>query len=161
MQIAPISRNEVEKYRQFNEDVTTQAEKINAKFQKNGWKPIVLVKNQLTHKELDLLYCQADVCLVTSLHDGMNLVSKEFVSARKDELGVLILSRFAGSAKELKGAIIINPYSAEQTASAISEAINMPLTLQRQNMKKMREVIKNYNVYRWSAEFMKAVASLD
>jgi len=161
LQIAPISRNEVEKYRQFNEDVTTQAEKINAKFQKNGWKPIVLVKNQLTHKELDLLYCQADVCLVTSLHDGMNLVSKEFVSARKDELGVLILSRFAGSAKELKGAIIINPYSAEQTASAISEAINMPLTLQRQNMKKMREVIKNYNVYRWSAEFMKAVASLD
>jgi trehalose 6-phosphate synthase len=91
----------------------------------------------------------------------MNLVSKEFVASRNDESGVLILSQFAGSSKELKGAIIINPYSAEKTALAIAEALNMPLTLQRQNMKKMREAIKNYNVYRWSAEFMKAIASLD
>jgi trehalose 6-phosphate synthase len=161
LQIAPISREEVDKYRQFNEDVTVQAERINAKFQKNGWKPIVLIKKHLTHTELDSLYRQADVCLVTPLHDGMNLVSKEFVAARDDESGVLILSKFAGSSKELRGAIIINPYSAEQTASAISEALNMPLTQQRQNMKKMREAVKNYNVYRWSAEFMKAAANLD
>lgn len=161
LQIAPISREEVEKYRQFNEDVTAQTERINTKFQKNGWKPIVLIKKHLTHTELDSLYRQADVCLVTPLHDGMNLVSKEFVAARNDESGVLILSQFAGASRELKGAIIINPYSAEQTASSISEALNMPLTQQRTRMKKMREAVKNYNVYRWSAEFMKAVASLD
>jgi trehalose 6-phosphate synthase len=161
LQIAPISREEVEKYRQFNEDVTAQAEKINAKFQKNGWIPIVLVKKHFNHRDLDALYRQANVCLVTPLHDGMNLVSKEFVAARNDESGVLILSQFTGSSKELKGAIMINPYSAEKTALAISEALNMPLTLQRQNMKKMREAIKNYNIYRWSAEFMKAIASLE
>lgn len=161
LQIAPLSREEVEKYRQFNEEVTAQAERINEKFQKNNWQPIILVKEHLTHKELDLLYRQTDVCLVTPLHDGMNLVSKEFVAARSDESGVLILSQFAGSSKELKGAIIINPYDAEQTALSISEALNMPLTQQRQKMKKMREAIKNYNVYRWSAEFMRAVANLD
>ncbi|MCX6721333.1 MAG: trehalose-6-phosphate synthase [Candidatus Staskawiczbacteria bacterium] len=161
LQIAPISREEVEKYRQFNEEVTAQTERINEKFQKNGWKPIILVKEHLSHEELNLLYRQADFCLVTPLHDGMNLVSKEFVAARNDESGVLILSQFAGASKELKGAIIINPYSAEQTASSISEALNMPSTQQHSRMKKMRQALKNYNVYRWSAEFMKAVASLD
>jgi len=161
LQIAPISREEVEKYRQFNEEVTAQAEAINEKFKKNGWEPIILVKKSLNHEELDLLYGQADFCLVTPLHDGMNLVSKEFVAARNDEAGVLILSKFAGSSKELKGAIIINPYSAEETASSIAEALNMPMTQQRSRMKRMRQVLKNYNIYRWSAEFMKAVASLD
>lgn len=161
LQIAPISRGEVEKYRQFNEDVTNQAERINAKFQKNGWKPIVLVKKHFNHKDLYSLYRNVNICLITPLHDGMNLVSKEFVAARNDELGVLILSQFAGSSKDLKGATIINPYSAEQTAFAIYEALNMPLAQQRFRMKKMRESVKNYNVYRWSAEFIKAVASLD
>jgi len=161
LQIAPISRNEVEKYREFNEEITEQVEKINEKFKKDDWKPIVLIKENLSHDELNLLYRQVNFCLVTPLHDGMNLVSKEFIAARNDESGVLILSQFAGSSKELKGSIIINPYSAEQIASAISESLNMPLTQQRSRMKKMREVIKNYNVYRWSAEFMRAVSSLD
>jgi len=161
LQISPPSREEVEKYRQFNEEVTKQAERINEKFQNKNWKPIVLVKKNLSHEDLNLLYRQADFCLVTSLHDGMNLVSKEFVAARNDESGVLILSQFAGASKELKGSIIINPYSAEQTASSISEALNMPLTQQRSRMKKMRQALKNYNVYRWSAEFMRAVANLD
>ena len=107
------------------------------------------------------MYRKANVCLVTPLHDGMNLVSKEFIAARNDESGVLVLSQFAGSSKELKGAIIINPYSAEQTAAAINDAINMPAMQQRQRMKRMREAVSSYNVYRWSAEFMKAVASSD
>jgi len=161
LQIAPMSREEVEKYRQFNEDVTKQAERINEKFKQNGWEPIVLVKKQLSHSELRPLYRKANVCLVTPLHDGMNLVSKEFIAARNDESGVLVLSQFAGSSKELKGAIIINPYSAEQTAAAINDAINMPAMQQRQRMKRMREAVSSYNVYRWSAEFMKAVASSD
>jgi len=161
LQIAPKSREVVEKYREFNEKVTAEAERINEKLGQNGWNPIILIKEHLSHKELYPLYRQADFCLVTSLHDGMNLVAKEFVAARNDESGVLILSQFAGASRDLKGAIIINPYSAEQTSSAIQEALNMPLIEQRKRMKKMREAVKNYNVYRWSAEFMRAVASLD
>jgi trehalose 6-phosphate synthase len=161
LQISPPSREEVEKYRQFNEEVTKQAETLNEKLGQNGWKPIILVKKNLSHEDLNLLYRQADFCLVTPLHDGMNLVAKEFVAARNDESGVLVLSQFVGAAKDLRGAIIINPYSAEQTATGISEALNMPLTQQHSRMKKMRQTLKNYNVYRWSAEFMKAVASLD
>jgi alpha,alpha-trehalose-phosphate synthase [UDP-forming] len=159
LQIAPPSREEVEKYRQFNEEVTAQAEMINGKFREDDWEPIILIKNQLNHKELKSLYSRANVCLITPLHDGMNLVAKEFVAARNDESGVLILSQFAGAAKELKGAIVINPYSAEQTATAVNEALNMSAIQQRSRMKKMREVVRNYNVYRWAAEFMKAVAS--
>ena len=161
LQIAPATEQEIGEYSKFNDRITSEAEKINEKFQKNNWRPIILVKKQLNHRELSLLYRQANVCLVTPLHDGMNLVSKEFVAARNDESGVLILSQFAGSSKELKGAIIINPYSVEQTAAAINEAINMPAIQQRQRMKKMRETIRNYNIYRWSAEFMRAVVSLD
>jgi trehalose 6-phosphate synthase len=161
LQIAPPSREGVEKYRQFIGDVASETERINEKFSQNNWKPIVLIMEHLSHRELYPLYRQVNFCLVTPLHDGMNLVSKEFIAARNDESGVLILSQFAGASKELKGAVIINPYSAEQTASAISEALNMPLAQQRSRMKKMRESVKNYNVYRWSAEFMKAVANLD
>jgi len=107
------------------------------------------------------LYRQANVCLITPLHDGMNLVCKEFVAARDDERGVLILSKFAGAARDLKGAIIINPYSAEETASAINEGLNMTLVQQRRRMKKMRQAVKNYNVYRWSADFLKTIIDLE
>jgi trehalose 6-phosphate synthase len=161
LQIAPPSREGVKKYRQFNDEVTAEAERINNKISNTEWKPIVLVKKNLSHEDLYPLYRQANLCLITPLHDGMNLVSKEFVAARNDDSGVLILSQFAGSSRELKGAIIINPYSAEDSATAIYEALNMPLAQQHQRMKKMRQTVKNYNVYRWSAEFMRAVASLD
>lgn len=161
LQIAPPSREGVEKYRQFNQEVTAEAERINLKLSMADWKPIVLVKEHLSHSDLYPLYRKADFCLVTPLHDGMNLVAKEFVAARSDESGVLILSQFAGASKDLKrGAIIVNPYSAEETALAIHTALNMSATEKRSRMKKMREGIKNYNVYRWAAELIKAVAGL-
>lgn len=161
LQIAPPSRQGVEKYRQFNDDVTAEAERINNKLSKNNWNPIILIKENLNHKDLNYLYRTANLCLVTPLHDGMNLVAKEFVASRNDELGVLILSQFAGASRDLKGSIIINPYSAEQVASAINDALNMPLNQQHIRMKKMREIVKNYNVYKWSAEFIKAVVNLE
>jgi len=160
LQIAPPSRESVEKYREFSLEVTREAERINGKFQHNGWQPIVLLKKHHTHEELYSLYRSAHMCLVTPLHDGMNLVAKEFVAARNDEAGVLVLSQFTGAAKALKEALIINPYSAEQTAEAIHSALTMSSTEQYRRMKKMRDVVKNYNVYRWSAEFIKAVAGL-
>src|SRR3989338_10125256 len=102
----------------------------------------------------------ANVCMVTSLHDGMNLVAKEYVAARGDESVVLILSKFTGAVRDLKGAIVVNPYSAEETSEAINTALSMSLPEQHKRMKKMRASVKNYNIYRWSAEFIKAVTSL-
>jgi len=160
LQVSPLSRQRVEKYRQFNEDVTREAERINKKLQSGDWQPIVLLKEHLTHEEIYPLYRAANLCLVTSLSDGMNLVSKEFISARGDEAGVLILSQFTGAARDLKAALTINPYSAEETAEAIHRALTMVPTEQYRRMKKMRDSVKNYNVYRWAAELIKAVASL-
>jgi len=160
LQIAPPSREGVEKYRQFAEDVTIEAERINQKFKNANWQPIVLLKQYHTHEEIYPLYRIANLCLVTSLHDGMNLVAKEFVAARNDEAGVLILSQFTGASRDLKEALIVNPYSAEQAAKAIHAALSMPKVEQRRRMKKMRDAVKNYNVYRWAAELIKAVASL-
>ena len=160
LQIAPPSREGVEKYRQFNEEVSQEAERINQKFQSGSWQPVVLLKKHHTHEEIYPLYRAADVCLVTSLSDGMNLVAKEFVAARNDESGVLILSQFTGAARDLMEAVKINPYSAEETAEAIYKALTMPESEQRRRMKKLRDSVKNYNVYRWAAELIKAVSSL-
>lgn len=160
LQIAAPTREAIEKYRQFSEEVSVETERINGKFKDGNWQPIVLIKESKSREEIYTLYRQANLCLVTSLHDGMNLVAKEFVAAREDETGVLILSQFTGAARDLKDALIINPYSAEQTADAIHQALIMPLNQQHTRMKKMRESVKNYNIYRWSAEFIKSVANL-
>ena len=147
-------------YREYNDAVTAEAARINEKFQNNTWRPIVLEKKHYSHKELAPLYRRADVCLVTSLHDGMNLVAKEYVAARTDKAGVLVLSHFTGASRDLKGALHLNPYSAEETGEAIRAALMMPKAEQHRRMKMMRTVVKDYNVYRWSAELIKAVASL-
>jgi trehalose 6-phosphate synthase len=157
VQIAAPSRSEVEKYREFAEQVKNEAARINSEHGTQKWKPIVLLYEQHTHEEINSLFQQANFCLVTSLHDGLNLVAKEFVAARSDEKGVLILSQFAGAAKELKDAIIINPYNGEQTADAIYQALTMSASEQQLRMEKMREVVKNYNIFRWSAEFLRSL----
>ncbi|PJE75697.1 trehalose-6-phosphate synthase [Candidatus Uhrbacteria bacterium CG10_big_fil_rev_8_21_14_0_10_48_11] len=160
VQVAPLSRQSVEKYRQFAEEVRTEVERINEKFGTSAWTPIVLIDRNLTHEELDPLYQVADVCLVTPLNDGMNLVAKEYVAAQDDESGVLVLSKFTGAARDLKDALIINPYSAEETSEAIYQALTMSQLEQRRRIKKMRESIKNKNIYRWAAELIRAVANL-
>ncbi len=160
LQIAPPSRESVEKYRQFNEEVTEEVERINKKLAAGDWQPIVLRKEHYTHEEIYPLYRAANFCLVTSLSDGMNLVSKEFVAARNDEAGVLILSQFTGASRNLKEAIIINPYSAEETANAIHKALTMSSSEQHRRMKKMREAVKSYNIFRWAAEFLKSISNL-
>lgn len=161
LQIAPPSREGVEKYREYNAQVSAEAERINRKFAEGQWKPIVLEKRVYTHAELQHLYRAANLCLVTSLHDGMNLVAKEFAAARTDEAGVLILSQFAGASRDLKGALILNPYSAEETAEMLLQALTMPTSEQYRRMHAMRNVVKDYNVYRWSAELIKSVANLE
>jgi trehalose-6-phosphate synthase len=105
-------------------------------------------------------YKSANLCMVTSLHDGMNLVAKEFLAARNENDGVLILSRFAGASQELHGALIINPYDIEQTADAIYTALTMPVEQQTLKMKQMRRTIMNHNVYSWASNILKSMASI-
>ncbi|HEX7042856.1 MAG TPA: trehalose-6-phosphate synthase [Patescibacteria group bacterium] len=160
IQISSPSEGKTSKYLEFVKIVEEEVERINGKFKTKNWKPILLIEKHHSHKQLKQFYKLADFCLITSLHDGMNLVAKEFVASRSDEKGVLILSQFAGAAKELKDALIINPYNGSETALAINNALKMSQSEQTKRMKKMRSVVKNYNIYRWSAEFIKTMISL-
>ncbi len=160
LQIAPRSRAHLEQYQKYGESVIKEAERINKRFARGDWKPIVLEMRHFAHRELRILYRLADVCLVTALHDGMNLVAKEFVAARSDEEGVLVLSQMTGAARDLKGAITVNPYSAEEMSEAIHVALQMPKGDQIRRMRMMRDAVKNYNVYRWSAELIKAITNI-
>lgn len=161
LQIGSPTRGSVEKYREYAANVAAEAERINEKFGTRDWKPIVLEHRNYSHAALRELYRLADVCLVTSLHDGMNLVAKEYAAARSDEAGVLILSQFAGASRDLKGALVVNPYSAEETSAALHDALTMPKTEQHRRMKAMRASVRDYNIYRWSAELIKALSRLE
>ncbi len=160
IQLSSPSRTSVKEYADFADKVAKEIERINNRLQKDNWKPIIYLEEHRDHEFIDTLYRSANFCLVTSLHDGMNLVSKEFVAARYDEKGVLILSQFAGSAQELRGALIINPYDADQTADSIFKALHMKESEQQSRMKRMRETIKDHNVFQWSAELLKTLVDL-
>jgi alpha,alpha-trehalose-phosphate synthase [UDP-forming] len=160
IQISAPSRTDIAEYKTFSTKVEEEINRINNKFRKNDWKPILFLHKHHSHEAIYPLYRAANVCLVTSLHDGMNLVAKEFVAARDDERGVLILSQFAGASRELRDALIVNPYNGEQTGEAIHTALTMRRSEQTKRMHRMREVLKNYNVYRWSAEFLKTLVDL-
>lgn len=160
IQIAAPSRTKVKKYRDFAVEVEKETQRINSQFKIKDWKPIVLLEKHHSHAEIQKFYRATDFCLVTSLHDGMNLVAKEYVASRYDEKGVLILSQYTGASRELKDALIINPYNGEQTAGAIKEALEMKMPEQVKRMQEMREMVKNYNVYRWSAELLKSMVNL-
>jgi trehalose 6-phosphate synthase len=154
LQIGAPSRTDIVRYKNFLDEVTEEAERINAKFQSGRWKPIVLLKRHHSHEEIARYYRAASVCLVTSLHDGMNLVAKEFVASREDEQGVLILSTFAGAARELTDALLVNPYDVLQLAEAIHQALEMPEVEQAKRMQWMRRAVKEHNIYRWAANLL-------
>lgn len=160
IQIAPPSRSKIKKMHDFAQDVEKEINRINSLFKTRDWKPIIFLKRHHSHEEIRKFYQIAHFCLVTSLHDGMNLVAKEYVAARNDEKGVLILSQYTGASRELKDALIVNPYNGEQTAEAIKTALEMKEFEQTKRMRAMRETIKNYNVYRWSAELLKTMVNL-
>ncbi len=154
VQIGAPSRTHIDRYSKFLDEVTVEAERINARFQVGRWKPIVLVKRHHSHQEIERFYRAASLCLVTSLHDGMNLVAKEFVAARKDDRGVLILSTFAGAALELLDALLVNPYDVQQLAGAIHRALDMPEEEQSLRMQRLRSGVRENNIYRWAASLL-------
>ncbi|MDP3998260.1 MAG: trehalose-6-phosphate synthase [bacterium] len=161
IQIAAPSKSKIKKYSEFASAVEKEVERVNSLFKTRNWKPIVHIEKHHSHEEIDHFYKLADFCLVTSLHDGMNLVAKEFIASRNDEKGVLILSQFTGASKELKEALIVNPYNGKQTAEAIHTALEMTNAEQIKRMKKLRSAVRNHNIYRWSAEFLKTLASFE
>jgi trehalose-6-phosphate synthase len=154
VQIGAPSRTDIERYKNFLDEVSTEAERINAKFHAGRWKPIVFLKRHHSHEEIARYYRAASVCLVTSLHDGMNLVAKEFVASRVDDRGVLILSTFAGAALELPDALLINPYDICQLSEAIHTALEMPEAEQAKRMHWMRRAVREHNIYRWAANLL-------
>jgi trehalose 6-phosphate synthase len=154
IQIAAPSRTAIDRYQKLLEEVTAEAARINARFQAGRWMPIILLKKHHSHEEIARFYKAASVCLVTALHDGMNLVAKEFVSARDDDRGVLILSTFAGAALELSDSLLVNPYDVQQVAGAILRAVEMPSEEQATRMQHMRANVRENNIYRWAANLL-------
>jgi len=154
VQIAAPSRSILEEYQSFEARVRALADKINLRFSRPDYQPVYLKVEHHEPADVNRYYRAADVCLVTSLHDGMNLVAKEFVAARDDERGVLLLSRFTGAAHELYEALIVNPYHIEQTADALFQALTMPPFEQQERMRSMRSMVRDFNVYRWAARML-------
>jgi trehalose-6-phosphate synthase len=154
VQIGAPSRTDIERYKNFLAEVGDEAERINTRFQTSRWKPIVFLKKHHSHEEIARYYKAASFCLVTSLHDGMNLVAKEFAASREDERGVLILSTFAGAAHELSDALLVNPYDVSQVAETIHRALEMPEEEQSLRMQRLRRNVREHNVYRWAAHLL-------
>ena len=160
VQFGAPSRTNIKRYKDFFSEVEAEAQRINARFQVDRWKPIVFYGQHHDHHEINPYYRAADLCLVTSLHDGMNLVAKEFVAAREDEDGVLVLSQFTGAIRELRDAIPVNPYDIEQLAESIRRALEMPPEERRTRMKRMRRTVREHNVYRWAADLISELAEI-
>jgi trehalose-6-phosphate synthase len=154
LQIAAPSRGQLPAYQALQQHTYGEVERINSKFAQGDWRPIVLIDEQQAPLRVFELYRAADFCLVNSLHDGMNLVAKEFVAARDDEDGVLILSTFAGASRELPEAVLINPFDVSETANAMEIAMRMGRDERRSRMSLMRRTVKENNVYRWAGRML-------
>lgn len=154
VQIGAPSRTQIRRYQEFLDLVEAEAERINRLFQTDRWRPIVFLKRHHSHVEITQFYRTAHLCLVTSLHDGMNLVAKEYVASRDDEDGVLILSRFTGASRELRDALVVNPYDIEEMSEALRLALEMDPAERRLRMHRMRQTVKEQNIYRWAGNLI-------
>lgn len=160
VQLAAPSRTIIERYKQLNENVERLAASINSRFGQGEYRPVVFLRAHHEPPTVFKYYRAADVCYVSSLHDGMNLVAKEFVVARDDERGVLVLSQFTGAARELAEALVVNPYDLEQASSALAAALNMSEEEQADRMRSMRSFVSEFNVYRWAGRMLVDAARL-
>jgi trehalose 6-phosphate synthase len=160
IQIGAPSRTHIKRYHDLMGELEAEAERINWRFQSGKWRPILFLKQQHSHKEIDRYYRAADLCLVTSLHDGMNLVAKEFLAARRDERGVLILSQFTGAARELRDALLVNPYDIDQTAEAIRVALEMEPEEKQMRVHRMRRIIRENNIHKWAGTLITELCEL-
>ncbi|HUQ11023.1 MAG TPA: trehalose-6-phosphate synthase [Steroidobacteraceae bacterium] len=160
LQVAAPTRSKLPAYLALQEQTLAEAARINSRFASDGWKPIVLIDHHQEPREVFEMFRAADFCVVNSLHDGMNLVAKEYVAARDDEDGVLILSTFAGASRELPEALLVNPFDVGETAAAMVTAMQMRRDERRVRMKAMRRTVKENNVYRWAGRMLMDAAQV-
>lgn len=160
-QIGVPSRSTVKAYRDVEEEVDELVNRINFRWATADWRPVLLWKKHFGPRELIALYRLAKFCVVTSLHDGMNLVAKEFVASRTDEDGVLVLSRFTGAARELQDSLLVNPFSIEETADAYAAALEMAPEERKRRMQRLRTEVEVNNVYRWAGKFLSALTKFE
>jgi trehalose 6-phosphate synthase len=161
IQVAVPGRARILLYKRLEEEIRALVEEINRKWSDGAWRAIILIEQFVRRVPLTALHRLADFCIVSSLHDGMNVVAKEYVASRFDETGVLILSDFAGASRELTDAIVVNPFDEDELANAILRALQMPQEERTRRMKKMRAVVAENNIYRWAGKIVSALANLE
>jgi alpha,alpha-trehalose-phosphate synthase [UDP-forming] len=161
VQVCVPSRLRIPAYQALNQEVDTLVEELNFKWKDRGWKPILYIPEYQGPTDMAALHRLSRFCVINSLHDGMNLVAKEFVANRTDGDGVLILSRFTGAARELTEALLVNPFALHETADAMAQAIEMPEDERRRRMSHLRGHVREYNVYRWCGKFLGELLKLN
>ncbi|MBU2540835.1 MAG: trehalose-6-phosphate synthase [Candidatus Omnitrophica bacterium] len=154
LQMGEISRIHIPQYKELNDRINALVEQINWRHSTENWKPIIMVRRHLSFAELLAFYRLGDLCLVSSLHDGMNLVAKEFVCSRTDSSGMLVLSKFTGAARELPDAILVNPYDRDEFADSMFKALNLSKREGTKRMNKMRKIIEQNNIFRWAGKII-------
>ncbi|MGB6569560.1 MAG: trehalose-6-phosphate synthase, partial [Xanthobacteraceae bacterium] len=160
VQVAAPTRSKLQTYSALQGEATMLADEINTRHGDGSCRPVLLIIRHYEQHEIFELFRAADLCIVSSLHDGMNLVAKEFVAARDDQQGVLVLSTFAGASRELTEALIVNPFDARSMIDAIQQGLHMPAAEQRERMRLMREIVRLRNVYRWAGQMLLDAADL-
>jgi len=164
VQVGVPSRSRIPEYKSLEKEIEKLVNRINKKYRKwssRSWRPIIFIKKHFPQHRLTALHRLAHFCVVSSLHDGMNLVAKEYVASRFDEDGVLILSDFAGSSRELTDAIVVNPFSEEEFVEAIRQALEMSLDERKKRMRKMRAVVAENNIYRWAGKIVSTLLKFE
>ena len=160
VQLAAPSRTHIKRYHDLASEIDELVDKVNWKYKDENWKPIIYLKKHFSLDEIKPFYALADMCIVSSLQDGMNLVAKEYVAAKTDLKGVLVLSRFTGAARELTDAVLINPYAIEEFADRIKYAIEIPAEEKEKRMQNMRRIVKTNNIYRWAGNIITELTGL-
>lgn len=161
LQMGEISRLHIPRYKQLNDEINALVEQINWKHSTGSWKPIILLRRHLNYPEPLAFYRLGDACIVSSLHDGMNLVAKEYVASAHESKGMLVLSQFTGASRELTDAVLINPYDREQFADGIYAALVMPPEDRHKRMAKMKKIIESSNIYRWAGKVISELLKIE
>jgi len=155
-----LSRMHIGEYKELNEKINNLVEEVNWKHSTENWFPVLFIRKHMTRHEIVALYKMAGACIVSPLHDGMNLVCKEYVATKNELDGVLVLSQFTGAARELGDAIFVNPYDRENFAVTIKEAVDLPAADKARRMKNLRTVVKENNIYKWAGRFLEELKKI-
>jgi len=156
VQVGAPSREHLQRYQSLMSEVESCVTEINAKYRSDDWMPIIYRPQHHQPEAVAHIYRAADVCVVSSLHDGMNLVAKEFIASRSDEHGVLVLSEFTGAARELPHAVHVNPFAVDAFADCLHSALMMPPDEQRRRMRALRERVHSHTVFDWASALLLA-----